>query len=285
MYDRTYLNTGAGPMTEADPASVSTFVLDKYLVTVGRFRSFVTAWNNGIGYLPPAGSGKHTHLNGGKGLVDVTAPDAGVGVVAYETGWVASDDSNIAPTSQNLACGPYATWTAAVGTQESLPVTCVNWWEAYAFCIWDGGFLPSEAEWEYAAAAGSQQREYPWGSSPPGVANAYAIYGDGMGNCNYPSVEACTGPSNLAPVGTATLGAALSGQLDMAGEVWEWNLDWFGNYGDPCTDCASLTGQTGRVLRGGRFDSDATYLPAYYRFTLAPTVRDYADGFRCGRAP
>jgi formylglycine-generating enzyme required for sulfatase activity len=45
--------------------------------------------------------------------------------------------------------------------------------EAYAFCIWDGGFLPSEAEWECAAAGGPDQREYPWGSTDPGTANLY----------------------------------------------------------------------------------------------------------------
>ena len=60
----------------ADPATVSTFVLDKYDVTVGRFRQFVNAWNGGAGYTPAAGSGKHTHLNGGKGLLDVGSPDA-----------------------------------------------------------------------------------------------------------------------------------------------------------------------------------------------------------------
>ena len=49
-------------------------------------------------------------------------------------------------------------------------MNCVNWFEAYAFCIWDGGFLPSDTEWEYAAAGGSLQREYPWGSTAPGTA-------------------------------------------------------------------------------------------------------------------
>ena len=75
--------------------------------------------------------------------------------MVYETGWQSSDDSNIDPTDANLLCAATATWTHTAGAQENLPIDCVNWYEAYAFCIWDGGFLPSEAEWEYAAAGGS----------------------------------------------------------------------------------------------------------------------------------
>jgi sulfatase modifying factor 1 len=65
-YYRTYSNHGSGLSGEADPASVSGFRLDKYEVTVGRFRQFVDVWNGG--WRPSAGSGKHTHLIGGNGL-------------------------------------------------------------------------------------------------------------------------------------------------------------------------------------------------------------------------
>ena len=67
-YDDTSADSGAalsldgGPTGEADPATVSSFRLDKYAVTVGRFREFVSAWSGG--YMPRAGAGKHTHLNG-----------------------------------------------------------------------------------------------------------------------------------------------------------------------------------------------------------------------------
>jgi sulfatase modifying factor 1 len=281
-YFRTYTNDGSGPTGEADPAAIGSFRLDKYVVTVGRFRQFVAAWNGG--WMPAAGSGKHTYLNGGNGL---NANGGG-----YEPGWVADDDINIAPTSANLACDPnYATWTNKEGTQENLPINCVNWYEAYAFCIWDGGFLPSEAEWEYAAAGGSQQREYPWGSAAPGTTNQYAIYGDGNGNCYYPSsiLAACTGVANIAPVGTATLGAGLWGQLDW-GNVLECNLDSSGgSYVDPCIDCAnvSVTAASLRLLRGGAFDGNASGLlpPSRDYFPPTPSNRFNRIGFRCSRSP
>src|SRR3984957_15832218 len=110
-FQRTYTNSVGGPTNEADPATVSGFRLDKYLVTVGRFRQFVVAWNGGTGWTPAGGSGKHAHLNGGKGL----ANSAGTGT--YETGWLTANASNMAPTDDNLACDPgfLQTWTASAG--------------------------------------------------------------------------------------------------------------------------------------------------------------------------
>ena len=256
---------------------MSNFRLDKYEVTVGRFRQFVAAWNNGSGWLPAAGSGKHTHLNGGQGLAN--SGSAG----AYETGWDATNWNNttdVDPTNGNLGLCSNSTWTNTASTQEKLPIICVNWWESYAFCIWDGGFLPSESEWEYAAAGGSQEREYPWGSTAPGTANTYAIYG-----CYYPSGSgSCTGVSNIAPVGTPTAGAGVWGQLDLAGNVWEWNLDWYAAYVNPCTDCAYLTAASFRVNRGGDFADDTP--------NLLPPLRGFGtpmslplNGFRCARTP
>jgi formylglycine-generating enzyme required for sulfatase activity len=266
---------------EADPATVSGFRLDKYEVTVGRFRQFVTAWNGGSGYLPAAGSGKHTHLNGGQGLANSGNPGT------YEPGWVTSDNSNIAPTSANLDClSPYSTWTNSAGSQENLPISCVSWAESLAFCIWDGGFLPSEAEWEYAAAGGSQEKEYPWGSTAPGTACPgtgcqYANY-----NCDYPNGSgSCTGVTNIAPVGTVTPGAGVWGQLDLAGNVWEWNLDIFATYVSPCMDCAYLNAPPSfRVLRGGSFYDPATYLLPPHR-NINASARYVDLGFRCARTP
>jgi formylglycine-generating enzyme required for sulfatase activity len=272
-------NPISGQGSDQAPATVSSFRLDKYDVTVGRFRQFVAAWNGGAGWTPPAGSGKHTYLNGGLGLVDV---GAGGG---YETGWVGSDKVSIAPTSTNLACdSPSGTWTDSPGTQENLPINCVTWYEAYAFCIWDGGFLPSEAEWAYAAAGGSEQREYPWGSTDPGMGSQYAIH-----DCEYPvaGVQACGGPgtvTSIAPVGTAVLGAGRWGQLDLAGNLRQWTLDWYATYVDPCSDCAFLTASSQwpyRVYRGSRFNESAQSQAR----EIPIGGRNGGSGFRCARSP
>jgi formylglycine-generating enzyme required for sulfatase activity len=254
-------------------ATISSFRLDKYDVTVGRFRRFVAAWNGG--FSPGSGSGKHAYLNGGRGLIDV-GQDGG-----YEPGWVdPPDDSNLAPAE--VSCGSETSWTSIPSTQENLPMNCVNWYEAYAFCIWDGGFLPSDAEFEYAAAGGNQQREYPWGSTPPGPSDEYAIFA-----CFY-GPASCDSVANIAPVGTAPAGAGLWGQNDLAGEVVEWNLDWANldlPYGPSCTDCAQLTATTERVVRGSSFYADPSNLVSTFVDSEPPYERDGTYGFRCARAP
>jgi len=254
---------------------------------VGRFRAFVAAWNGG--WTPPAGSGKHIHLNGGNGLAVSGSPGT------YESGWNTGDNANVAPTNANLtdsSCGTYATWTSTPGSQENLPIDCVDWAEAYAFCIWDGGFLPSEAESEYAAAGGSQQRLYPWGSTDPGTGNQYAIYGPYYG-CYYPGggSTSCTGVANIAPVGTPTLGVGLYGQLDLVGLVWQWELDWQSPpYGDPCTDCANVASGAYRSMRGGYYSSAIAFLESVTQSSDFPTSRaSYENGgthgIRCARTP
>jgi formylglycine-generating enzyme len=282
---RTYENYASGLINEGDPATVSSFRLDKYLVTVARFRKFVEASNSG--WSPATGSGKHAHLNQGSGLVNV-AVDSGI---AYEPGWNVADVSQIAPTDAHLIVDKYSTWTTLPAAQEAKPINEVNWYEAYAFCIWDGGFLPSEAEWEYAAAAGSEQRSYPWGATYPGndphVASQYAIY-----DCEYapnPNGGGCAGPNTgvaeIAPVGVTNRGRAKWGQFDLAGDMSEWTLDAYATY-TPCADCAYVPGQASeRSRRGGDYVNQLDLIRPWSRTKGGAVGRSSVFGFRCARAP
>jgi formylglycine-generating enzyme required for sulfatase activity len=278
--------------TGANPTSVSTFRFDKYDVTVGRFRQFVTAWYQGH-WTPAEGSGKHAHLNGGQGLVNLDV-EASAGTV-YEPGWVASDDTSVAPLDTTLvgaASTPDDTWTALPANDENLPMNGVSWYEAYAFCIWDGGFLPSQVEWQYAASGGSEQRLYPWGGTDPGSANQYAIYADPMSDCYYPTTGPCDFNSviNIARVGSAPAGAGRWGHLDLSGNLQQWSLD----SGPPqmmtippivCVDCAYFSGFEAANL-GGYFYGPKSLLVSSGNFVGGGlTNRVDGVGFRCARTP
>ena len=296
QYDRTYTSDiDSGVATGlADPSTVSNFQLDKYEITVGRFRQFVTAFAGG--YRPAANSGKHTHLNGGQGLL-IEGTTA-----TYETGWNSTWNGSMSPAKvgwdTNLACDPSAaSWTPSPGANENLPINCIDWYEAYAFCIWDGGFLPSEAEWGYAAGGGSEQRQYPWGNSWPGIGTSvefqYAISSCDFPDFSYTTCENTPATRNIAPVGFPYSGAGKWGQLDLGGNVFEWNLDWGNPYLTPCTDCtANAQGQddsgypVGLTLRGGAFNAaDVTASARDNSGMDGPLHRFYSIGARCARTP
>ena len=200
------------------PTTISDFRLDKYEVTVGRFRKFLDAWL--AGWRPTAGSGKHTHLNNGNGL----ASSAG----GFEPGWDAAwasyvgasngAVSNVFPDgpapatlgawTTNLKCNAtYQTWTSTTGANEKKPQNCLNWFDLHAFCIWDGGFMTTDAEWEYAAAGGSEERTYPWGASEPD--DTLAVFQN----------------SQVENVGSRPLGNGKWGHSDLGGNVLEWDLN------------------------------------------------------------
>jgi sulfatase modifying factor 1 len=235
-------------------AEVAAFRLDEFEVTVGRFRGFVE------NYLRPP------------------APDAGQNDYVIGSGWM-PDWSAKMPESRadlvdRLRCDGQ-TWTDAVAAREALPMNCVTWFEAFAFCAWDGGRLPTEAEWEYAAAGGDEARTYPWGDEAPD--SSLAVYGCDEGTT-------CIA-STLGVVGSKPQGAARYGQLDLAGSLAEWTLDYFAPYAAECDNCANIGNGTERVARGGAITSSAGGLKATAREAADPEIRDYARGFRCARRP
>jgi len=255
------------------PATVSPFRLDRFEVTVGRFRKFVEASMGTRANPPPAGAGART-LNGAEG----------------QGGWDAGWDTVLAAGSSALVAtvkcdAIFQSWTDAPGTNEELPINCVTWYEAFAFCAWDGGFLPSEAEWNFAAAGGDEQRAYPW-SSPPSATTidcSYANYRSDVPTGSY-CVNGEVGGTNA--VGSESpMGDGRWGQSGLAGNVWEWVLDWHQSpYETPCEDCAQFVPAANRVFRGGGFDSWGSLQRGSYRKSHSPEYRSVAIGMRCARA-
>jgi len=254
----------------SSPATVSEFRLDKYEVTVGRFRAFVNAGMGTQTSPPSPGTGAHAKIGG--------------------SGWDASWNSSLVVNTAALVAAvkcdsTYQTWTDTPAANEHRPMNCVTWYEAMAFCVWDGGYLATEAEWNYAAAGGDQQRAYPWSSPANSLTldGSHASYYDGT-NCVGDGVAGCA-VTDLVAVGSKPLGDGRWGQSDLAGNVWEWTLDRYAAYGNPCLDCVKTAMASNRVFRGGSFLTVATNLRAGFRSYSGPADRYYYIGVRCARTP
>ena len=272
-YYRSYDPAGdADSGNQSFPAMVSSFRLDKYEVTVARFRAFVIAGKGTQQDPPGSGDGAHAKIQ--------------------SSGWDPSWNTSLAVDQPALVAdvscdATLETWTDNPGPNETRPMNCITWYEAMAFCAWDGGFLPTEAEWNYAAAGGGDsqgQRSYPW-SNPPGSLmydGMHASYYDG--GCIGDGMPACA-VTDLVRVGTKPAGNGRWGQADLAGNVREWVLDWYGGYVNPCSDCALISSALSRVQRGGSFDNYPNILRAGFRGAHDPKIRDGFSGVRCARSP
>jgi len=154
-------------------------------------------------------------------------------------------------------------------TRPDHPVVCVDWARADNYCAVLGKHLPTEAEWE-RAAAGSERRRFPWGDDRPTCERAHF---DGCGE-------------HTRPVGRRPAGATPEGVHDLAGNVSEWVHDWYDRYQyvRPLRD-DPLGPEFGRVrvVRGGSYYDDPTSLRAAYRYGLSPGSGFSTVGFRCAR--
>ncbi len=241
----------------AHMATVSGYQLEEFEVTVARFRKFVSAYiDNTTANAPPVGAGANPNIPG--------------------TGWTAAWTA-LLPASQaalvaDLSCASGTqSWTATPGANEDFPINCVSWYEAFAFCIWDGERLPTESEWEYATAGGNREFPYPWGSTP-------AL------SCSYANYQGCLGV--VRGVGLASQDdSAQWNQYDLLGNVAEWNFDSETGYPSAAvTNYAYSYGSTTndtRVFRGGGINEPASYVNATSRRYTAPTFRSSDIGVRC----
>lgn len=237
--------------------NVAPYSLDRFEVTVGRFRNFLLQYPGslplGLGAIPGVpGSGWTAEMNG-------MLPSSASQYLGF------------------LKCGlPQQTWTDSPGANENKPVNCLRWVDYAAFCAWDGGRLPTEAEWEFAAAGGTSNRLYPWGSTPPDP--SYAVFDEDM----------FVGP--IKPVGSAPNGLGKFGHADLAGNVFEFVFDQYdaNAYANPtCNTTAGCVvwnqpGLTEKVIRGGGYLNGASFLRSAARFGF-PDGTTASVGARCAR--
>jgi formylglycine-generating enzyme len=237
--------------SNAYTATVSSFLLDRFEVSVGRFAEFVDKYDT---LALRDGDGKAPHIQDDQGWQSV-----------YRNLMPA----DAASLRAELKC-PNSTWLDSVNANLNLPINCVSFYVAYAFCVWDGGRLPTEAEWNYAAAGGDEQRVYPWTTGPDqGPDSSYAYYGQVIGT--------------PIDIGSKPKGNGRWGHSDLAGNVAEWVLDYMSKSypATECNDCVSIIGQDFRVLRGGGYLSGASRQKASFRGNLPPSQTDSIAGFRC----
>jgi hypothetical protein len=166
---------------------------------------------------------------------------------------------------ESRTCPVY--WDDPLWNVSNHPVVGANWYEAVAYCHWlteklrtlgtlgadEVVRLPTEAEWQQAAQ-GNDGREYPWGEWAGGHAN--------------------TSESDIGQTSTVGLfpeGASPCGALDMAGNVWEWCADWYGE------------GRDTKVLRGGSWLINRRNARCADRSWNYPRLRYNDLGFRCAR--
>lgn len=170
------------------------------------------------------------------------------------------------------------------GAGDDHPVVSITSLEAAKYCQWlglqDGKTyrLPTEAEWEYAAR-GTDGRKYPWGSHER--RGGFANFADASTTFPWRDPQINDGYPETSPVGAFPRGASFFGLEDMAGNVWEWCLDFYQPLaGTPKRNPRGLVSGTRRLCRGGSWKSRFSNLRATARSSNAENYSCNDVGFR-----
>jgi formylglycine-generating enzyme required for sulfatase activity len=238
--------------------AVSSYAMDAYEVTVARFNAWWSVRSRDLAAVRAA---------------PIAYP--GSNAIAWGAGAVA-------PGAQSGSFN----WSAASTTRDAHPMNAVSYWAAQEFCVWDGGRLPTEAEWEYAARGRAVPSEgqvsgrlYPWGNTQPSLSCDRALW-HGCGG---------TDGGGTRRVGSFPSGVT-GGLYDMAGNVYEWMADTFQAYRPSWSSnldpLSNVSPTADRLVRGGSWgDTDPQGLLSLTRFTVPPTLNtNQYIGFRCARS-
>lgn len=245
-FDRYGLGEGAAP--RQDHITVGGFMLDRYEVTVVRFNAF---WRARM-------------VDGGASIRRRPISYPGGRTISW-------DGVGQAPLTMDRYCN----WTMS-GARDGHPITCVDWWTGQEFCAWDtdGGRLPTEAEWEYAAR-GPLNRPWPWGALGSTTPDSRVCWMRSTGTC-------------LEEDPVFASGATPDGVRHLVGNVWEWTADSYASYVDTTcwnnqarSDPLCMNDSDSRSVRGGSWGNIGAGVRSGARDVLQPSRPYETVGFRC----